>query len=198
MLIDSVTGWLCSERHRRDRQTLLPMDRLRNVLSLPFKNLHSGSTGGTLAWFCSIGQQRSVLVAVAGAPNAGKSTLVNALTGRKVSATSGKTNTTFRTQMGYFQEGNVQVVLYDTPGLIERGQYRDQKHGERVESAWGIAGRCNLALLVLDAHRQVCSNAKGGKRRFRNRKSGGKRAPSQPQAVLTRLVRPARLPVRAS
>ncbi len=145
------------------------MDRLRKLSSLPFKNLpfktlHPGPRVGAFSWFCSQIQQRSVLVAVAGAPNAGKSTLMNALMGRKVSATSGKTNTTFRTQMGYFQEGNVQVVLYDTPGLIERGQYRDQKHGERVESAWGVAGTCNLALLVLDAHRQVCSHGAGRRR----------------------------------
>lgn len=110
---------------------------------------------GMLCGFSTSSKQRSTLVAIAGAPNAGKSTLVNALSGRKVSATSAKTNTTFRTQMGYFQEGNVQVVLYDTPGLIEPGQYRDQKHGDRVESAWGLAGACNLALLVMDAYRQV-------------------------------------------
>ena len=104
--------------------------------------------------FCTRDQQRTSKVALAGAPNAGKSTLVNALVGHKVSAVSQKTNTTFRNTAGYFQDGSVQVILYDTPGVVTRGQYRDQKHGERVESAWGIAGSCSVSLLVIDAHRQ--------------------------------------------
>ncbi|KAI8109640.1 hypothetical protein M9434_000922 [Picochlorum sp. BPE23] len=93
-------------------------------------------------------------VALVGAPNAGKSTLLNAMAGQKISAVSQKTNTTFRSKVGYFIERGTQVVMYDTPGLVEKSQYADQKHGQRVESAWNIAGSCDVALLLVDAHRQ--------------------------------------------
>lgn len=76
--------------------------------------------GETHRNFCTRKLQRTSKVALTGAPNAGKSTLVNALCGRKVSAVSKKTNTTHRNTLGYFQEGSVQVLLYDTPGLVGR------------------------------------------------------------------------------
>jgi GTPase len=93
-------------------------------------------------------------VALAGAPNAGKSTLCNALMGRKLSAVSAKTNTTARIRLGCFTDGPVQVTIYDTPGIVEVGQYRDQKHGERVETAWAVARETHANLLVVDAFRQ--------------------------------------------
>ncbi len=65
------------------------------------------------------GEQRCGFVAVIGAPNAGKSTLVNALVGAKVSIVTQKAQTT-RTQVrGIFVSGQSQVVLIDTPGLRE-------------------------------------------------------------------------------
>ena len=99
-------------------------------------------------------EPRIARLALAGAPNAGKSTLCNALLGRKLSAVSAKTNTTARIRLGSFTEGPVQVTIYDTPGIVESTQYRDQKHGERVESAWVAAREAQANLLVVDAFRQ--------------------------------------------
>ena len=64
-------------------------------------------------------RQRLLQAGVVGVPNAGKSTLVNALVGRKVSAVSPKTNTTERTRLGAFTVGEAQVALYDTPGVVD-------------------------------------------------------------------------------
>lgn len=59
------------------------------------------------------------LVAVIGAPNAGKSTLVNALVGQKVAIVSAKAQTTRARLMGIALEGQAQIILADTPGLFE-------------------------------------------------------------------------------
>lgn len=64
--------------------------------------------------------QHSLKAALVGAPNAGKSTLTNKLTGCKVSAVSHKTNTTVETTLGSFTTGMTQVVLFDTPGLVTK------------------------------------------------------------------------------
>src|SRR3546814_9978842 len=63
--------------------------------------------------------QRCGLVAVVGAPNAGKSTLVNALVGQKVAITSPKTQTTRTRLLGVALEGEAQIMLVDTPGIFE-------------------------------------------------------------------------------
>ena len=59
------------------------------------------------------------LVAVVGAPNAGKSTLVNALVGQKVAIVSPKAQTTRTRLMGIAIEGEAQILLLDTPGIFE-------------------------------------------------------------------------------
>jgi len=61
---------------------------------------------------------RVLRCAVVGAPNAGKSVLVNALVGRKVSAASAKRHTTRERATGIFTERDAQVVLEDSPGLL--------------------------------------------------------------------------------
>ena len=58
------------------------------------------------------------LVAVVGAPNAGKSTLVNALVGQKVAIVSPKAQTTRARLMGVAIEGDTQLLLVDTPGIF--------------------------------------------------------------------------------
>jgi GTP-binding protein Era len=60
--------------------------------------------------------QRAGLVAVVGAPNAGKSTLVNALVGQKVAIVTPKAQTTRTRLMGIAMHGESQVLLVDTPG----------------------------------------------------------------------------------
>jgi len=64
-------------------------------------------------------QTRAGFVAVIGAPNAGKSTLVNALVGQKVAIVSPKAQTTRSRLMGIALEGSAQILLVDTPGIFE-------------------------------------------------------------------------------
>ena len=62
--------------------------------------------------------QKCGLVAVIGAPNAGKSTLVNALVGQKVAITSAKAQTTRARLLGIALADEVQIILADTPGIF--------------------------------------------------------------------------------
>ena len=86
-------------------------------------------------------------VAVIGAPNAGKSTLVNALVGQKVAIVSGKPQTTRARLMGIAIEGNAQVLLVDTPGIFEPRRRLDRA---MVAAAWTGAQDADLVLLVID------------------------------------------------
>jgi GTP-binding protein Era len=86
--------------------------------------------------------------AVIGAPNAGKSTLVNQLTGSKVSIVTHKVQTTRARIRAIFVEGNAQVVLVDTPGIFAPRRKLDEA---MVESAWTGAGEADAVLLLADA-----------------------------------------------
>ncbi|WP_174285574.1 GTPase Era [Sphingomonas bacterium] len=88
------------------------------------------------------------LVAVVGAPNAGKSTLVNMLVGQKVAIVSPKAQTTRTKLMGVAIEGNAQVLLVDTPGIFEPKRRFDRA---MVAAAWGGAEGSDIILLVIDA-----------------------------------------------
>ena len=63
--------------------------------------------------------QRCGFIAVVGAPNAGKSTLVNALVGQKVAIVTAKAQTTRVRLMGVAIQGEAQILLLDTPGIFE-------------------------------------------------------------------------------
>ena len=102
-----------------------------------------------------LAQQRTLRVAVLGVPNAGKSTLVNALTGAKVSAVSPKTNTTAVPCLGAFTLGEAQVLLLDTPGAVSAKEARGPAHARRIKAAWTSSEGCDAALLVVDAARQA-------------------------------------------
>ena len=88
------------------------------------------------------------LVAVVGAPNAGKSTLVNALVGQKVAIVSAKAQTTRSRLMGIAIEGEAQVLLLDTPGIFAPRRRLDRA---MVAAAWGGAHGADLIALVVDA-----------------------------------------------
>ncbi|MCA3565443.1 MAG: GTPase Era [Methylocystis sp.] len=89
-------------------------------------------------------------VALIGAPNAGKSTLLNALVGAKVSIVSRKVQTT-RTQVrGIAMVDGTQIVFVDTPGIFQPKRRLDRA---MVESAWGGAGDADLVALLVDARR---------------------------------------------
>jgi GTP-binding protein Era len=88
------------------------------------------------------------LVAVVGAPNAGKSTLVNALVGQKVAIVSAKAQTTRTRIMGLAIEGESQILLLDTPGIFQPRRRLDRA---MVAAAWGGASDADLIAVVIDA-----------------------------------------------
>ena len=91
------------------------------------------------------------LVAVLGAPNAGKSTLVNALVGQKVAIVSAKAQTTRARLMGIALEGEAQIILADTPGLFEPKRRLDRA---MVNAAWEGASEADAILLVVDGRKK--------------------------------------------
>ena len=92
--------------------------------------------------------QHCGLVAVVGAPNAGKSTLVNAIVGQKVAIVSPKAQTTRTRLMGVAIAGESQILLLDTPGFFEPRRRLDRA---MVAAAWGGATEADLIALVVDA-----------------------------------------------
>jgi GTP-binding protein Era len=96
---------------------------------------------------------RAGFVAVIGAPNAGKSTLVNALVGQKVAIVSPKAQTTRARLMGIALHEAAQILLVDTPGIFEPRRRLDRA---MVAAAWTGAQDADLILLVIDA---AASNA---------------------------------------
>ncbi|HMI40387.1 MAG TPA: GTPase Era [Sphingomicrobium sp.] len=96
--------------------------------------------------------QRCGLVAVVGAPNAGKSTLVNALVGQKVAIVSPKAQTTRARLMGIAIEGDAQLLLVDTPGIFEPHRRLDRA---MVAAAWAGTEGADRTLLIIDAAAKV-------------------------------------------
>ena len=95
---------------------------------------------------------RAGFAAVIGAPNAGKSTLVNALVGQKVAIVSPKAQTTRARLMGIAIDGSAQILLVDTPGIFEPRRRLDRA---MVAAAWTGAQDADLILLVIDASERV-------------------------------------------
>jgi GTP-binding protein Era len=104
----------------------------------------------------SEGETRAGFVAVIGAPNAGKSTLVNALVGQKVAIVSPKAQTTRARLMGIAIDGPAQILLVDTPGIFEPRRRLDRA---MVAAAWTGAQDADLILLMVDAAAGVKAEA---------------------------------------
>ena len=94
---------------------------------------------------------RCGLVAVIGAPNAGKSTLVNALVGQKVAITSAKAQTTRARMLGIALEGDTQMILVDTPGIFSPKRKLDRA---MVSAAWEGTESADVVLLMVDPVKQ--------------------------------------------
>jgi GTP-binding protein Era len=86
--------------------------------------------------------------AIIGAPNAGKSTLVNQLVGSKVSIVTPKVQTTRMTVRGVAIRGNTQIVFVDTPGIFRPRRKLDRA---MVNAAWAGAGDADAVLLIVDS-----------------------------------------------
>lgn len=96
-------------------------------------------------------QTRCGLVGVIGAPNAGKSTLVNALVGQKVAITSAKAQTTRARMLGIAIHGAAQLILVDTPGIFAPKRRLDRA---MVNAAWDGAKAADVILLLVDPVKQ--------------------------------------------
>ena len=94
------------------------------------------------------GPTRCGVIAIIGAPNAGKSTLVNALVGAKVTIVSRKVQTTRIQIRGIATEGASQLVLIDTPGIFAPRRRLDKA---MVASAWAGAADADQVLVLIDA-----------------------------------------------
>lgn len=93
-------------------------------------------------------EQHCGVIAVVGAPNAGKSTLVNCLVGQKVAIVSAKAQTTRTRLMGIAIEGHAQLLLVDTPGIFQPRRRLDRA---MVQAAWEGASGADVILFVVDA-----------------------------------------------
>ncbi len=91
------------------------------------------------------------VVAVIGAPNAGKSTLVNQMVGQKVAITSAKAQTTRARMLGIALYGPVQMILVDTPGIFEPRRRLDRA---MVSAAWEGTHSADAVLLMVDPIKQ--------------------------------------------
>jgi len=103
--------------------------------------------------------QRAGFAAIIGAPNAGKSTLVNRLTGTKVSIVTQKVQTTRFPVRGIAIEGDAQIVLVDTPGIFTPRRRLDRA---MVASAWGGASDADVVVHLIDAASHIAAEGKEG------------------------------------
>ncbi|MBL4758639.1 MAG: GTPase Era [Rhizobiales bacterium] len=99
-----------------------------------------------------IADMRCGFVAVIGAPNAGKSTLINYMVGSKVAIVSHKVQTTRSTLRGIAIFGNSQVIFIDTPGIFAPKRRLDRA---MVKQAWSGAGDADFVMLLVDARKGV-------------------------------------------
>jgi GTPase len=97
-------------------------------------------------------ETRCGFVALIGAPNAGKSTLLNALVGSKVSIVSRKVQTTRALVRGIAIEDAAQIIFVDTPGIFAPRRRLDRA---MVTSAWGGAGDADVVALLVDARKGI-------------------------------------------
>lgn len=97
-------------------------------------------------------ETRCGFVALVGAPNAGKSTLLNSLVGTKVSIVTHKAQTTRAQIRGVVTDGASQVIFVDTPGIFAPKRRLDRA---MVEAAWSGAGDADFVALIVDAERGI-------------------------------------------
>jgi GTP-binding protein Era len=104
-------------------------------------------------------ETRCGFVALIGAPNAGKSTLLNALVGSKISIVSRKAQTTRTAVRGILVAGAAQMIFVDTPGLFAPKRRLDRA---MVASAWGAAEDADALALLIDAHQELRAAGRQG------------------------------------
>lgn len=95
---------------------------------------------------------RCGFITLAGAPNAGKSTLLNRLVGQKISIVTPKVQTTRTRITGIITIGDTQLVFIDTPGIFSPQKNLDKA---MVSTAWGSVSHTDICLLLVDAKRGI-------------------------------------------
>lgn len=103
--------------------------------------------------------QKAGFAAIIGAPNAGKSTLVNRLTGTKVSIVTQKVQTTRFPVRGIAMSDNAQIVLVDTPGVFTPRRRLDRA---MVASAWAGANDADVVVHLIDAASHIAAEGRDG------------------------------------
>src|SRR5581483_8070937 len=99
---------------------------------------------------------RCGFIALIGAPNAGKSTLINALVGSKVAIVTPKVQTTRALLRGIAMEGGAQLVLVDTPGIFAPRRRLDRA---MVTTAWSGAHDADIVAVLIDAKKGIDDEA---------------------------------------
>jgi GTP-binding protein Era len=107
-------------------------------------------------------------VAILGAPNVGKSTLVNRMVGSKVSIVSPKVQTTRTRVLGIVMAGQAQIILIDTPGVFAPRRRLDRA---MVAAAWGGAADADRIAFLIDASRGLDRDSRAVLDRLRETKS---------------------------
>lgn len=133
-------SWLCHPYSR--------IQYVRQLSSLPLSNYIDYSAPE----FSLPDDTKVASVALVGAPNAGKSSLSNALIRNRVSAVSRKVNTTRGRVVAACTQGKRQLIFWDTPGVVER-QFVKSLGAERRElttEGWGAAAGADVAVMVID------------------------------------------------
>jgi GTPase len=97
-------------------------------------------------------ETRCGFIAILGAPNVGKSTLLNRVVGTKVSIVSPKVQTTRTRVLGIALDGDAQLIFIDTPGIFQPKRRLDRA---MVAAAWGGAGDADHVVLLVDSQRGI-------------------------------------------
>lgn len=130
-------------------------------------------------------ETRCGFTAIVGAPNVGKSTLVNHLVGAKVSIVSPKAQTTRTRVLGIRIEGAAQLVFVDTPGIFEPRRRLDRA---MVAAAWGGVAGVDRIVLLVDSARGLDADTRNIAVRLRKAgKDGGARPTADLVLVLNKI-----------
>ena len=119
-------------------------------------------------------EHRSGFIAIVGRPNAGKSTLTNALVGQKVAITSSKPQTTRRVIRGIINQPDAQVVLVDTPGIHRPRNTLGERLNALVEQQWG---EVDAIAVCLPADEAIGPGDRRIAHRLADATRGGRRTP---------------------